>query len=79
MMSLFQLMEVGVNTETGQIVRLSAVEVPRPDPGNVTTLPPLMAEQIVWEMIHKLSPAMMILVQVNRLQNYRSRHDIFPE
>ena len=51
--------------ETGQIVRLSVVEVPRPDPGNVTTLLPLMVEQIVWEMLHKLGPAMMTLAQVN--------------
>ena len=71
-------MEVGVNMETGQIVRPSVVGVPRPDPRNVTTLLPLMVEQIVWEMIHKLSPAMMTLVQVNRLQSYRLRHDIFP-
>ena len=59
-----QLMEVGVTMGTGQPVQPSVVEVLRPDPGHVATLPLLTVEQIVREMPNRNKPVTLTLAQV---------------
>ena len=55
-------MEASVHTETGQSVQQNVVKADRPDGENVTTLPQLTVEQIVWEFIHSFGSATLAQV-----------------
>ena len=59
-----QLTEVGVSTEIGQSVLLNVEEELKPEPGHVTTLLQLMVVKIVLGKVLRLSPVIIILVQV---------------
>ena len=62
--AFFQLTEIGVITESGQLVQKNAEEEPRPDLRNVITLPQPMVELIVKGMLPKQGIVTVRLVQL---------------
>ena len=56
--------QVGANMGTGRNVQLSVVEVLKPDPEPASTLPRVMEEQTVREMLKRNNPVTVNLVRV---------------